>query len=75
MLVVSSVLWPARAIRAPRIASRPARVLRDRMTQAGLHSVTIPTLLAVSILLAVAAAAFTFAIVPVLALAVIAFCL
>ncbi|MCU1639662.1 MAG: type secretion system protein [Microbacteriaceae bacterium] len=72
MLVVSPVLWPARAIRAPRIASRPARVLRDRMTQAGLHSVTIPTLLAVSILLAVAAAAFTFAIVPVLALAVIA---
>lgn len=69
LLAASPFLWPARTGSASRETSGPLRRLRDRMTAAGLHAVTVPTLAAVSVILAVATAALTFAIVPVLALA------
>ena len=72
LLIASPFLWPTLA----RVEARPTppmvTVLHDRLTQAGLHSVTLPTLAVVSVLIGVAAAALAFAVVPVLALAVTA---
>ncbi len=71
LLVVSPFFWPATA----RIRRRPGlRLLdawRDRLAQAGLAAVSVPTLVAVSLILAAALSALTFAVVPVAALGVI----
>lgn len=72
LLTVSPFLWPAVAGRAPRAVPGPILRLRDRLEQAGLHRVGIPTLAVVSVVLSVAAAALVFAIVPVAALALTA---
>lgn len=69
VLAVSPLLWPRRADAALRPSPRPVRFLHDRLTQAGLHEVSVPMLAVVSVVLGIAAAAITLAIVPVLALA------
>lgn len=69
LLAASPFLWPAIARVDPRPVPRPVVVLRDRLTQAGLHTVTLPTLVAVSVILGVAVAALSFALVPVVAVA------
>lgn len=72
LLTASPFLWPVVAVRAPRAVPAPVLRLRDRLEQAGLHRVTIPTLAAVSAVLSVASAALVFAVVPVAALALTA---
>lgn len=67
LLVASTWLWPARgekARQAPRMA-----LLRDRIVQAGLVRVSVATVVVVSVILAIAAAAITLAFVPVVVLA------
>lgn len=70
LLAASPVLWPGggRVRRRTVMGGR----LRDRLAQAGLHQVTIPTLAVVSLVLGLAAGALAFVVVPVLALAVAA---
>jgi tight adherence protein B len=70
VLVVSPALWPATGAAAAR--PRLARLLTERLAQAGLHAVSLPALGAASVLAAVASSALAFALVPVLAVAVIA---
>ena len=72
LLVTSPFLWPLRSVQTVRPISRLRRILLQRLAQAGLHSVSITALMVVSALGAIAAAALTFAIVPVVALALIA---
>lgn len=71
LLAASPFLWPTRGHRAPG-RPRPGNALEQRIALAGLHSVTVPGLVAVSLVLALAAGALTLALVPVLALAVAA---
>ena len=71
LLAVSPVLWPAGERRA-KTGRRMPGVIQQRIALAGLHSVTVPGLVAVSLLLGVTAGAVTLALVPVLALAVAA---
>ncbi|CAN5232070.1 type II secretion system F family protein [soil metagenome] len=71
LLSVSPWLWPRREGRAAR-RFRWAEGMRERLVQAGLGSVGVGVVAAVSSLLAVAAAATVFAITSVLALAVAA---
>ena len=68
LLAVSPFLWPLVAS-SSRTLPRQLILLKDRMTQAGLYRVSIPTLLVVSIIFALAVAALTFALLPVFALA------
>ena len=69
MLVVFSFVWPARPPRADR--RQPVLgTARDRLAQAGLGRVGIPTVVVVSILLAVAAGCLALAFVPITAVAV-----
>lgn len=70
MLALSPVLWPGRADAPARSVPRPVRVMRDRLAQAGLHSVSVVTLVAVSLILSLIVAALVLAFVPVLPLAV-----
>lgn len=72
LLVASPWLWPTRDIATTRSTPHLVRRLRDRMTQAGLHAVSIPTLFVVAVILGAASAATVFAIVPVTALAAVA---
>ncbi|WP_394769038.1 type II secretion system F family protein [Lacisediminihabitans sp.] len=70
VLALSPALWPA-----PDTAATPprlARLLRERLAQAGLQFVSLPALAAAAVLAAVASSALVFALVPVLAIAVIA---
>ncbi|MEY2849557.1 MAG: hypothetical protein RI885_2224, partial [Actinomycetota bacterium] len=69
ILLVSPRLWPATVGRTERRRSRLVAGVRDRITQAGLPSVGIATVVAVSAVLGLAASALTFALAPVLALA------
>lgn len=69
VLILSPFLWPAAAGRRGVTSPRLVMGLRDRLAQAGLHSVSLPVLAVVSAIVAVAAGALTFAIVPVVALA------
>lgn len=69
VLAVSPFLWPRHADAPARSAPRPVRVLRDRLSQAGLHTVSVATLLVVSGVLAVLASALVLAFVPVIPLA------
>jgi tight adherence protein B len=70
LLVVAPLLWPA-AHRRQRKRARVG-VLQQRIALAGLHSVSVPGLVAVSLVLGLAASAVALATVPVLALAVAA---
>lgn len=72
LLAVSPLLWPSGGSRSPRTRLRAFDVLAERMSLAGLHAVSVPGLLAVSLIVAVVAAAVTLALIPVLALAVAA---
>ena len=70
LLVVSPMLWPATA--APREPARAVEFVRARLVQAGLERVSVATFVVVSALLALAVAAVTFALAPVVALALAA---
>ncbi|GAB2462850.1 tight adherence protein B [Conyzicola lurida] len=70
LLVVAPALWPRPA--RLRIESRLVDLARVRLVQAGLGRVSVPTFLVVSALLAVAASAVVFTLVPVVALAIAA---
>lgn len=71
LLTVSPWLWPRRQVRAAR-EPRWAVSMRERLVQAGLGSVGIGVVAAVSSMLAIVVAAVVFATVSVLALAVAA---
>lgn len=68
LLAASPLLWP-RSTTAPRPLPRQLFVLKDRMIQAGLYRVSIPTLVVVSVVFGLAVSALTFALLPVVALA------
>jgi len=68
LLTASPWLWPRREVAAPR-EIRWVASMRERLVQAGLGSVGVGVVVAVSSLLAVVAAATVFAIVSVAALA------
>ena len=72
LLVVSPAVWPAGRARVVRPEWRMSARLRERLAQAGLHSVSITALLLVSGIAGLAAAALCFALVPVAAIALIA---
>ena len=69
LLVAAPFLWPRGRTATRRPESRIQRMLGDRLTQAGLHGVSVPTLVVVSSILSAASTALTFALVPVVALA------
>lgn len=69
LLVASPFLWPRGRAVPIRPQSRMRRILEDRLTQAGLHGVSVLMLVVVSLILGAAATALTFALVPVVALA------
>ncbi|MEX1079251.1 MAG: type II secretion system F family protein [Homoserinimonas sp.] len=71
LLAVSPFLWPA-SLRRTRSRPLAVNALEQRLALAGLHSVSVPGLVAVSLVLGLAAGAVTLALVPVLALAVAA---
>ena len=66
LLVISPRLWPV-AGPAPSPTSRAARA-RETLTQAGLGRVGFATIIVVSVMLAIAAGALVFALVPIVAL-------
>lgn len=71
LLVISPMLWPATGL--PRtVPPGPLDVLRVRLVQAGMPRVSVTTFAVVSVLVALAAAAVTVALVPVTALGVAA---
>jgi tight adherence protein B len=67
LLVAVPIMWPG----APDDSARTsfAKRARERLTQAGLERVGIATVAVVSVILAVAASALVFAVVPVVAIA------
>ena len=69
VLAVSPFLWPRHADVPSRTGPRPVRILRDHLSQAGLHSVSVATLLVVSVVFAVLVSALVLAFVPVIPLA------
>jgi tight adherence protein B len=70
VLSASPFLWPAAAARSFRAQPRLVTRLRDRLAQAGLPSVSVTLFVVVSAIVALAVGAVTFALVPVVALAV-----
>ncbi|MHC5796971.1 type II secretion system F family protein [Lacisediminihabitans sp. FW035] len=73
VLVVSPFAWPnSRAARASSVGR--IGLLRQRLAQAGLHSVSLTALAAVSLIGGLAVAALTFALVPVVVIALVAGC-
>jgi len=73
VLVVSPFAWPnSGAARASSVGT--IGVLRQRLAQAGLHSVSLTALAAVSLIGGLAVAALTFALVPVVVIALVAGC-
>jgi len=68
VLILSPLLWPAGA-KPHHATGRMLGRLHDRLAQAGLHSVTVPLLVAVSIIVAVTVGALALAVVQVFALA------
>ncbi len=70
LLIASPFLWPAARDRKPRGPWRLGELLRARLVQAGLPGTSLLTAGVVSLILAVAATAMIFALVPVAALAV-----
>lgn len=67
LLAASPILWPGSEEASER-ATLTGRA-RERLTQAGLERVGIPTVVVVSVILGIAAAAVLFALVPVVAIA------
>jgi tight adherence protein B len=67
LLIASPILWPS-GVADPERTSL-GELARERLTQAGLERVGIPTVVVVSIVLGTAATALIFAIVPVLVVA------
>jgi tight adherence protein B len=72
LLVCSPLFWPATGIPRSTGPSRAVDLVRTRLAQAGLPRVTVPTFVAVSIVVALAVTTLVFALVPVAALAVAA---
>jgi len=72
LLVISPLVWPMGRARVVRPEGRMSARLRERLAQAGLHSVSITALLLVSGIAGLAAAALCFALVPVAPIALIA---
>ncbi len=72
VLALSPLLWPRRVRDRVRPAPRVISIARERLAQAGLHSVSVPVVAVVSVLLGLAAATLTFALAPVVALALVA---
>lgn len=71
VLIVSPFAWPTSGVaREPSVGR--VGILRQRLAQAGLHSVSLTALAAVSLVGGLAVAALTFAIVPVGVIALIA---
>ena len=71
VLIMSPFAWPTLgAAREPSVGR--VGMLRQRLAQAGLHSVSLTALAAVSLIGGLAVAALTFAIVPVVVIALIA---
>jgi len=71
VMILSSVAWPvAGLVRGP--SAGRVGVLRQRLAQAGLPTVSLTALAAVSVIGGVAVAALAFAIVPVIVIALIA---
>jgi tight adherence protein B len=71
LLSASPFLWPA-ARRTPRTTPDVVDRLQERMRQAGLRAVSVPTFAIVSLIVGAATAAAVFVFVPVVALAVAA---
>lgn len=71
LLIASPLLWPA-ANGGVRASTQPASAVRERMRQAGLHSVSIPVFAVVSIVIGLASGALVFVLVPVTPLALVA---
>jgi tight adherence protein B len=72
VLCASPFLWPARPGGARRPSPWPVARLRHRLAQAGLNSISVPALAVVSVLAAAVAVGVTFALLPVIAIALIA---
>ena len=72
VLASSPMLWPAGRDRLTRTGHGMFSRLRERLTQAGIVSVSVPTFFVVSIIVGAAGAAIAFAFVRVIALAVAA---
>jgi tight adherence protein B len=72
LLVCSPLIWPATGLPRTAAPSRAVELVRTRLAQAGLPRVTVPTFVAVSIVVALATTTLVFALVPVAALAVAA---
>lgn len=74
ILVISPGLWPrSRGERRDIVSAGPVvpmRILRERMLQAGVHSVPLSAFFAVSIVIGLAVGAFIFVMVPVVPLAI-----
>lgn len=70
VLAVSPLLWPITGSTARR--PRATDGMRERLTQAGLHTVSPLTLVAVSLIVGLALAAITYAVAPVVPLSVAA---
>ena len=67
VLASSPMLWPAGRDRLTRTGHGMFSRLRERLTQAGIVSVSVPTFLVVSIIVGAAGAAIAFAFVRVIA--------
>ncbi|MFP7760894.1 type II secretion system F family protein [Marisediminicola sp. LYQ85] len=67
LLAASPFLWPRRE-RAASAPSRLVRVVRDRLTAGGLHSVGIPAFVVVSLVVGLAVGTVVFAVAPVVPL-------
>ncbi|MES2171558.1 MAG: type II secretion system F family protein [Actinomycetota bacterium] len=72
LLAASPWLWPRGYVPARRLRS-PLDLVRERLNQAGVTSVNLGSVLIGSAVLAIAVAALCFALVPVVALAAVAF--
>lgn len=69
LLSASVFLWPRP--RGVRTRSRRAAAVRERLAQAGMHSVSPPAFMVVSVLFAVAFGSITFVVVPIVVVAIL----
>lgn len=72
VLAASPFLWPAGRVARGGTRRGPSALLRQRLAQAGLHSVSVTALVLVSVVAGSAVGALCFAIIPVSAIALIA---
>ena len=71
VLIISPFAWPASGVVCDPSVGRRS-MLRQRLAQAGMHSVSLTALASVSVIGGLAVAALTFAIVPLMVIAAIA---